>query len=78
MDKIWHRPVMRTRMFANVCDKVTGRYMPQLPIMDTDIQSGMATERGLMAMLNTGYRVDLEWWTDARSCCPENCGTIGD
>ncbi|GAA2628480.1 hypothetical protein SMC26_29365 [Actinomadura fulvescens] len=78
VDKIWHRSMMRTRMFAEVCDTIAGRYMHHLPIMDADIQSGMATERGLSAMLDTGYRVDLEWWMEGRSCCPENCGTIGD
>ncbi|QXJ24613.1 hypothetical protein AGRA3207_005972 [Actinomadura graeca] len=56
-----------------VCDRVAGRYMHHLPIMDEDIRSGQASERGLAAMRATGYRVDLEWWTDGESCCPENC-----
>ncbi|TDC70172.1 hypothetical protein E1200_06165 [Actinomadura sp. GC306] len=73
VDKIWHRSMMRTRTFAEVCDQVAGRFMHHLPIMDEDIRSGQASERGLAAMHATGYRVDLEWWLDGESCCPENC-----
>jgi hypothetical protein len=73
VDKIWHRSMMRTRTFAAVCDMVAGRFMHHLPIMDEDIRSGQASERGLAAMRATGYRVDLEWWMDGESCCPENC-----
>lgn len=70
VDKIWHRSMMRTRTFAQVCDMVAGRFMHHLPIMDEDIRSGQASERGLAAMRATGYRVDL--WT-ASPACPENC-----
>lgn len=73
VNKIWHRCMMRTRTFVQVCDRVTGRYMHHLPIMDEDIRSGQASERGLAAMRATGYRLDLEWWLDGGSCCPENC-----
>lgn len=73
VDKIWHRSMMRTRAFAAVCDRVAGRYMHHLPIMDEDIRSGAASERAIAAMRATGYRVDLEWWMDGESCCPENC-----
>ncbi|MFD0856203.1 hypothetical protein ACFQ07_28450, partial [Actinomadura adrarensis] len=73
VDKIWHRSMMRTRNFEAVCDMVAGRYMHHLPIMDEDIRSGAASERGLAAMRATGYRLDLEWWLDGESCCPENC-----
>jgi len=73
VDKIWHRSMMRTRNFAVVCERVAGRFMHHMPIMDEDIRSGAATERGLAAMRATGYRVDMEWWTDGESCCPENC-----
>jgi hypothetical protein len=73
VDKVWHRSMMRTRNFAAVCDMVAGRFMHHVPIMDEDIRSGAASERGLAAMRATGYRVDLEWWLDGESCCPENC-----
>jgi hypothetical protein len=73
VDMVWHRSMMRTRTFAAVCDRVAGRFMHHLPIMDQDIRSGQASERGLAAMRATGYQVDLEWWMDGETCCPENC-----
>lgn len=78
VDKIWHRSMMRTRTFAAVCAMVAGRYLHHVPIMDEDIRTGQASERAIAAMRATGFRVDLEWWVDGESCCPENCATIGD
>ncbi|MGI5163835.1 hypothetical protein ACQEU3_05700 [Spirillospora sp. CA-253888] len=75
VDKVWHRSMMRTRLFAGVCEMVAGRFMHHVPIMDEDITSGKASRRAIDAMQTTGYRVDLEWWLDGESCCPENCAT---
>ncbi|QFG22351.1 hypothetical protein [Actinomadura sp. WMMB 499] len=75
VDKVWHRSMMRTRNFAAVCDRGAGRYMHHVPVMDEDVRSGAASERAISAMRATGYRVDLEWWTDGETCCPENCTT---
>ncbi|REE96957.1 hypothetical protein [Thermomonospora umbrina] len=80
VDPAWHAFILRSKAYVEFCDRYAGRYMHHLPVMDDDIRSGAALERAVPLMEATGYQVDMEFWNDpgSESCCPENCGTIGN
>lgn len=74
VDPAWHAFILRSKAYTEFCTQHAGRYMHHLPIMDEDIRSGAATGRAIELMKATGYQVNLEFWMDGESCCPENCG----
>jgi hypothetical protein len=68
VDPGWHAFVLHTEDYAEFCQRVAGRFIHHRPIMDTDIRSGAALERTVIAMHATGYPVDADLWSGATSC----------
>ncbi|MGI5520607.1 hypothetical protein ACQEUX_06595 [Micromonospora sp. CA-259024] len=53
--------------------QIVGHYVHHRPILTEAMQNGTAMTYTLAALQDTGYRIDMEFWSDeAESCCPPN------
>jgi hypothetical protein len=81
VDPGWHAFILHTKAYAEFCDRVAGRFIHHLPIMNDDIRSGNALARTVEALHRTGYPVDGELWPEAPTCmntCNHPCHDSDD
>jgi hypothetical protein len=72
VDPGWHAFIEHTIDYAEFCERIAGRFLHHIPILTQDMITGEAMARTIPALRATGYRVDMEFWRTAESCCPPN------
>lgn len=78
VDAGWHDFLQHTEDYAAFCDSLGVEFIHHRPVVTEEMRNGVAMERTLAALHATGYRVDMEFWTNATSCCPPDCAGVFD
>lgn len=77
VDEGWHAFLQHTEDYAAFCERIAGTYLHHRPVMTKEMADGKAMEHTIPALFATGYRVNLEFWRTACSCCPPECAGVG-
>ncbi|MER7166218.1 hypothetical protein ABT336_09140 [Micromonospora sp. NPDC000207] len=73
VDAVWHAALQISEPYTAACEEIAGHYVHHRPILTEAMRDGTAITYTLAALQDTGYRVDMEFWTgEAESCCPPN------
>jgi hypothetical protein len=77
VDVGWHAFLQHTEDYVEFCQRLAGEFIHHRPVLTEEMRSGAAMKHTLPALHATGYRVDLEFWRTAESCCPPECAPPG-
>jgi hypothetical protein len=78
VDKGWHTLILYTREYADLCDRLAGRFLHHNPDDQPDAVKGATIATTVQAIKTAGYTVDEELWTMSANCSEGSGGDGSD